>query len=83
MQVDSADLKKRISDGVISSDAVQKYWKATAGSIPKKFEQYIVCLLQAILNLWINVRGHSFAQGRTVMFETKYKGGTRKSLREK
>jgi hypothetical protein len=77
---DNADLKKRILDAVVSSDAVQVHWKAIAGSIPKKFEQYSVCLLQAITALWVNVRGHSFAQGWTMMFETKYKRGTRKSL---
>ena len=80
MQVDNMDLKKRISDSVTSSDTVQKYWKNIAGSIPKKFEQYSVCLLQAITELWINIRGYSFAQGWTMMFETKYKRGTRKSL---
>ena len=80
LPVDNVDLKKRISDAVISSNAVQTYWKAIAGSIPKKFEQYSVCLLQAITELWVNVRGHSFAQGWTMMFETKYKTGTRKTL---
>ena len=62
-QVDNMDLKKRISDSVTSSDAVQKYWKNIAGSIPMKFEQYSVCLLQVITKLRINIRGHSFAQG--------------------
>ena len=80
IEVDNTDLKKQISDAVTSSDAVQKSWKAIAGCIPKKFEQYSVCLLQAITELWINVRGHSFAQGWTMMFETKYKRGIRKSL---
>ena len=51
--------------------------------IPTKFEQYSVCLLQAILDLWINVRGHSFAQGWTMMFETKYKRGTRNHYNHK
>ena len=80
IEVDNTDLKKQISDAVTSSGAVQKSWKAIAGCIPKKFEQYSVCLLQAITELWINVRGHSFAQGWTMMFETKYKRGIRKAL---
>ncbi len=66
-----ADLKKQILDAVVSSDAVQVHWKAIAGRIPKKFEQYSVYLLQAITALWVNVCGHSFAEGWTVMFETK------------
>lgn len=74
------DVKKRISTAVIGSDSIQHHWKTVAGAIPKKFEQYSVCLLQAITELWINVRGHSFAQGWTMIFEGKYKKGTRKSL---
>ena len=63
-------LKRRISSAIIGSDAIQHHWKTVAGAIPKKFEQYSVCLLQAITELWINVRGHSFAQGWTMMFES-------------
>ena len=79
-KVDDVHLKRRISSTIISSDAIQHHWKTVAGAIPKKFEQYSVCLLQAITELWINVRGHSFAQGWTMMFESKYKKGTRKTL---
>ena len=46
-QVDTS-LKKRVLDAVISSDAVLKHWKIVAGCIPKKYEQYSVCLLHTI-----------------------------------
>ena len=43
---------------------------------------YSIELLQAIIGLWITIRGHSFAKDWTMKFETKYKKGTRKALQE-
>lgn len=55
MILDDENLKKHILAAVISADATQQLWKNVAGPIPKKFEQYSVCLLQAITEIWINV----------------------------
>ena len=74
------DVKKQISATVIESDIIQHHWKNVARDIPKKFEQYSVCLLQTITELWINIHAHSFSQGWNMMFERKYQRGTRKSL---
>ena len=82
IQVDTS-LKKRVLDAVISSDAVLEHWKIVAGCIPKKYEQYSVCLLKVIAEFWINIRGHSFAQGWTMMFESKYGRGIRKTLKQR
>ena len=54
IQVDTS-LKKRVLDAVISSDAVLEHWKIVAGCIPKKYEQYSVCLLKVIAEFWMNI----------------------------
>ena len=75
------NLKEQTLDAILSDKAILQHWELLTGSVPHKFENYSVELLKAIAELWIHVRGHSFAQGWTMNFETKYKKGTRKALK--
>ena len=45
-----------------------------------KYEQYSVELLKAVVDLWVNIRGHSFARDFMMNFEAKFTKGTRKTL---
>ena len=46
-------------------------------------EKYSIELLQAVVDLWINVRAHLFAKEWTAKFERKHKKGTRKELKSR
>ena len=76
------DLRKAIMEEVVQSDAILHDWEAIAYSIPSSYEPYSIELLRAIADLWITIRGHSFAKSWTMNFTSKYKKGTRKTLRE-
>lgn len=65
------DIKSPILCDVLNSESVMQHWDNVASSIPTQYEQYSVCLLQTITELWINVRGHSFANGWTMKFEKR------------
>ena len=58
-------------------------WETLAQSIPDTYEKYSIKLLTIITDLWITIRGHSFAKEWTMKFKRKYKKGTRKSLQAK
>lgn len=77
------DLRKSIMEDVIQSDAILHEWETIACSIPNSHEPYSIELLRAITDLWITIRGHSFTKNWTMNFTSKYKKGTRKTLREK
>ena len=76
------DLKQTILSEVLTCEAVMRHWEIIAKDIPVKLEEYSICLLRAIAEQWINVRGHSFAQGWTMKFEKRYERGTRKTLQQ-
>ena len=74
---------KLIMEDVIRSGPILSRWETIAHNIPTKYEPYSIDLLQVITDLWITVRGHSFAKDWTMKFVSKYKKGTRKTLKEK
>ena len=64
----------------LGCDSILHHWDTICQSIPAKYERYSVELLKAVVDLWTNIRGHSFARDFTVNFEAKFKKGTRKTL---
>ena len=77
------NIRKLIMDDVFQSESILSHWETIAHIIPSKYEPYSVELLKVIVNLWITVRGHSFASDWTMNFVSKYKKGTRKTLKPK
>lgn len=77
------DLRKRICEDVFSSQTTISIWDDIAQTIPIKYEKYTLELLLSVVDLWISIRGHSFAKDLTMKFERKYKKGTRKGLKPK
>ena len=77
------NVRERILKEALGAHSILVYWEAIAHSIPSKYEKYSTELLRAIIKLWITIQGHSFAKGWTMKFETKYKKGIRKTLKEK
>ena len=76
------DLRKVILKEALDPQSVLSYWETIADVIPARYEKYRVELLRVVIELWITIRGHSFAKGWTMKFETKSKKGTRIALRE-
>lgn len=74
------NVKAKIMETVLGCDSILHHWDTICQSIPAKYEQYSVELLKAVVDLWINIRGHSFARDFTMNFESKFKKGTRKTL---
>ena len=74
------NVKAKIMETVLGWDSILHHWDTICQSIPAKYEQYSVELLKAVVDLWINIRGHSFARDFTMNFESKFKKGTRKTL---
>jgi hypothetical protein len=70
-----------IMEDVIKSQPILSRWEAIAHSIPTKYEPYSIELLRIITNLWITIRGHSFAKDWTMKFVSKYNKGTRQTLK--
>ena len=77
------NIRQLIMKDVIKSESILSCWEVIAHSIPTKYEPYSIELLQVITNLWITIRGHSFAKDWTMKFVSKYKKGTRKTLKQK
>jgi len=77
-----SNLCTKIWEKVLDSDKVLNYWeKIVDNDIPARYERYSIELLHKIVQLWINIRGFSFAKTWTMQFEQKNKKGTRKSLK--
>ena len=76
------DLRSGILKEALESQSVLSYWETVSDIIPARYEKYSLELLRVVIELWITIRGHSFAKEWTMKFETKYKKGTRKALRE-
>ena len=62
---------------------VVSYWEEIAHRIPSKYKPYNLELLQAVVDLWITIRVHLFADNWTMHFVGKYKAGTGKTLKHK
>lgn len=77
------DLRKVIRDEVLASLPILSMWESIAHTIPDKYEKYSIELLSVITDLWITIRGYSFAKEWTMKFERKYKRATRKELKDK
>ena len=77
------NIRRLIVEDVIKSEPILFRWEAIAHTIPTKYEPYSIELLQVITDLWITIRGHSFAKDWTMKFVSKYKKGTRKTLKKK
>ena len=75
------NIHRLIVEDVIKSESILS-WETISHSIPTKYETYGIELLQVITNLWITIRGHSCAKVWTMKFESKYKKGTRKTLKQ-
>ena len=56
------NLRKLISDDVLKSELVLGCWEVVAQNISTKYERYSFELLQHITDVWITIRGHSFAK---------------------
>ena len=83
VSIPGTDISRLIVEDVIQSESILICWEAIAHSIPANYEPYSVELLQVITNLWITIRGHSFAKDWTMKFVSKYNKGTRKTLKQK
>ena len=81
--IPGTDIRKRITEDVMKSLSILSNWETLAQSIPDTYEKYSIELLTIITDLWITIRGHSFAKEWTMKFQRKYKKGTRKSLQAK
>lgn len=57
-----ANLRKLILEDILKSEDVLTIWNNLAASIPEK---HSICLLKSVANLWITMRGYSFAKGWT------------------
>lgn len=77
------DVHSSIVKEALSSELVLSCWETIAKCIPPKLELYSTELLTAVISLWVTIRAHAFARGWTMMFERRYKKGTRKSLKTK
>ena len=77
------NIRRLIVEDVIRSESILSCWEAIALSIPTKYEVYSVELLQVITDLWITIRGHSFAKDWAMKFVSEYRKGTRKTLKQK
>lgn len=78
----NTDLREVIIKEALGSSSLLPYWETIAHYIPSRYEKYSIELLKAIIELWITIRGHSFAKDWTMKFESKHKKGTRRALRE-
>ena len=76
------NIRKLIMDGVLLSESVLACWETVAYHIPVKYEPYSMELLRHITDLWVTIRGHSFAKDFTTNFVRKYKKETRKMLQQ-
>lgn len=74
-------IKQQAADSILSSTAVLEAWEDLAGNIPLKYEKYSLALLGSVVELWLNIRGHSFARGWTMNLESKYEKRTRNNYR--
>ena len=83
MLTPGTNIHRLILEDVIKSESILSCWEATAYCIPTKYEEYSVELLQVITGLWITICGHSFAKDWTMKFVSKYRKGTRKTLKQK
>lgn len=52
-----------INQQVLTNQPILTDWEEIAADIPSKYELYSIELLRKVVNLWINIRGHSFAEG--------------------
>ena len=77
----SSNLKPLIREELFSCHQLISLWDKIAHSIPHKYEKYSLELLGIIADLWITIRGHSFAKNFTMQFVKKYTKGTRKTLK--
>lgn len=75
------NISQIVHQKVLNTPKVLTYWDKITADIPHKYERYTIELLDRITNLWINIRGHSFAKGWTMMSQKRYRKGTRKSLK--
>ena len=78
--IPGTDLRRLVMDEIMSSENIVTKWEEVASGIPPRYEKYSVELLRIVCDLWITIRGNSFAKGWTQKFERKYKKGTRKTL---
>ena len=77
----SSNLKPLIREELFSCHQLISLWDKIAHSIPHKYEKYSLELLRIIADLWITIRGHSFAKNFTMQFVKKYTKGIRKTLK--
>lgn len=74
---------KIIRQKIMNAPQIMTLWEKIACDIPDKYELYSIELLGLIGDLWITIRGHSFAKHCTMMSQRKYKRkGLRKDLKE-
>jgi len=73
-------VKAKIMKTARGCDSILHHWDTICQSISTKDEWYSVELLKAVVGLWINIHGHSFARDFTINFEAKFKKGTWKTL---
>ena len=71
-----ANIRKKLLNDALQGDGLLSIWDGLAHSIPLDHDAQSVHSLKQVINLWITVKGHSFAKGWTDKFETKYKWST-------
>jgi hypothetical protein len=70
-----------VFEKVICSNCIMERWERISKDIPQEYEQYSLELLAKVAELWVTIRGHSFAKDWNMKFERKYQKGTRKALK--
>ena len=78
-----SDISANIEATVLKSDKVLELWDSIAQPIPPQHEPYSNELLTTIVDLWISVRGHSFAKLWSMKSDNTFKKSTRKTLKKK
>ena len=79
------DVKSRIEKATLESAVVLDTWKRIAmndSELSQQLEQLSLSVLREITNLWISVRGHSFARDWTMNFNSASKKALRKTLKK-
>ncbi len=77
------DIRSSIITDVLKDEAILMNWEAIA-QMPSNYESCSIELFEAVVNLWVTIRGFSFAEGWTAHFkknEKSSKKGTRKALK--
>ena len=79
----NTDLYTVVTDDVLKDVALLDVWENISKPTSQRHNTYSIELLKIICQLWITVRGFSFAKGCNSLFHKTFERGTRKTLSSK